>query len=345
MRSALAVLALTLACLGASARPAAAGAPEDLAAASASGRTVFVAVGDGAPGVATARSTAERARSLAPESVALGLDLRDPGHAAAAGRLGLARVEAPLVLLVARGGLVVAQERAADGAAERLAALVPAPTALASVATANGAGRPVFLVVADGTPPEAARATARQAQLAVPDAVVVELDRADPRQADAVARFRVAAAPVPMLLVVATNGVPTGAARPGPGAAERLASLVPSKAKAEYLRQLSEQRVAVVMFTRADMPERSPLFEAASAALRSPSAKIGLVPVDLADPGEQRFLDEWKVDRAMARPLTVLVNPKGMGLGRLEGAPTAEQILQTAAKKPCCADPTCDHNR
>jgi hypothetical protein len=345
MKPSLALLSIAAALALGAARPALADAPEDLAAATSAGRTVFVAVGEGAPALAAARATADRAQALAPGSVALGVDLREPGHAGAAQRLGLAKAESPHVLLVARGGLVVAQERATDGAAERLAALVPAAGVVASVGTANGAGRPVFLVVADGTPPEAARATARQAQLAVPSAVVVELDRTDPRQADAVARFRVAGAPVPMVLVVATNGVPTGAARPGPDAAARLASLVPSKAKAEYLRVLAEQRIAVVLFTRADMPERSPLFEAASAALHSPSAKIGLVNVDLDDPEEQRFLAEWKLDRTMARPLTVLVNPKGMGLGRLEGAPTVEQILQTAAKKPCCSDPTCDHNR
>lgn len=344
MKFRLPVLAFALACLPAVSAPAEAGVLDDIAAATSAGRLVFVAVSDGAgPGMTAAHSTAQRAQALAPQSVVVGLNRREPSHATAVERLALGQVEVPVVLLLSRNGLVVAQERPTDGAAERLAGLAPGTTVLTSVAAANAAGRPVFVVVSDGAGAnaDAARATVRQAQLAVPSAVAVELDRTDARQADAVARYRLAAAPAPMVLVVASNGVPTGAAKPGDGAAARLASLVPSKAKADYLRQLSEQRVAIVLFTRANMQERSGLFESASAALQLMPGKIALVPVDMDDPAEQRFIDDLKVDRAVARPQTVVVNPKGQILGRLQGASPAADIMKAAGKKSCCSDPNC----
>jgi hypothetical protein len=344
MKFRLSALTLSLALLPLASVPADAGVMDDIAAATSAGRLVFVAVSDGVgPGMTAAQTTAQRAQTLAPQSVVVGLNRKEPSHAPAVQRLGLAQVEVPLVLLMARNGLVVAQERPAEGAAERLVGLVPGATVLTSVATANAAGRPVFLVVSDGSGAnaDAARAAVRQAHLAVPSAVAVELDRTDPRQADAVAKFRLAAAPVPIVIVVASNGVPTGAARPGDGAAARLASLVPSKAKADYLKQLSEQRIAVVLFTRANMAERSPLFEAASAALQQLPGKIALVTVDLDDAGEAQFSADLKVDRAAPRPVTVVVNPKGQILGRFDGAATTAQIAKAAGKKSCCDDPNC----
>lgn len=337
-------LALGLALLPLAPAPADAGVMDDIAAATSAGRLVFVAVADGTgPGMTAAHATAQRAQTLAPQSVVVGLNRKEPTHAAAVERLGLAQVDVPVVLLLASNGLVVAQERPSEGAAERLVGLVPGATVLQSVATANAAGRPVFLVVSDGSGAnaDAARASVRQAQLSVPSAVAVELDRTDPRQADAVAKFRLAAAPVPIVIVVASNGVPTGAAKPGDGSAARLASLVPSKAKADYLKQLSDQRIAVVLFTRANMTERSSLFEAASAALQQLPSKIALVTVDLDDVGEERFCSDLKVDRASARPVTVVVSPKGQVLGRFDGAATTAQITKAAGKKSCCDDPNC----
>jgi hypothetical protein len=323
-----------------------AGALEDIAAANAGGRSVFVALVDGPDAASEAvRAAAREAHGLVKDSALVEVNRRDPAHAPALARLGLAESPAPLVVLVGKKGGVVAQERAATGAAQRLAALVPAPTAIQSTAAANAAGRPVFLVVTEGPGPglEAARASALKAQSAVPTAVVVELDRRDPAEADGVTKYRLAAAPLPLVLVVASNGVPAGAAKPGDAAPARLAGLVPTRAKADYLQVLGQQRVAIVLFTRASMAERSPLFENAGTAVQQLAGKATLVLVDLDDAAETRFVGEFKVDPATAQPLVYFVNPKGQVLGTLTGASTVEQIVKTATKKAhTCSDPNCD---
>src|SRR5688572_1968237 len=91
--------AATLICLPT--ESASAGAWEDIHSASAAGRTVFVAVADGpGPGMDAARATAQRAQALAPQSALVELDRRDAAHAAAVERLGLARADVPMVLLI-----------------------------------------------------------------------------------------------------------------------------------------------------------------------------------------------------------------------------------------------------
>jgi hypothetical protein len=215
---------------------------------------------------------------------------------------------------------------------------------LDEVAAANAVGKPVFLLVSDGPGEglETARRVAREAQGQVPTAVLVELDRRDPNQAQAVAKFRVAAAPVPLVIVIASNGVATGAARPhNPAAAQRLVSLIPSPKKADYLKILSEQRIALVAASKPDMAERGPLYEALGAAVKALEGRAQFVLVDLGDAAEEKFLADLKIAKDSARPVLVVVNPKGLVLGTLLGAPTAEQIVTTSRKTHVCNDPNC----
>ena len=215
---------------------------------------------------------------------------------------------------------------------------------VSDIATANGGGKTVFLVVSDGPGPdlELARKTAQEAAALAPGASVLELDRRDPAQAQAVTSYRLAAAPVPLVLVVAKNGVAVGAQRPGEGAAARLVALIPTPRKADYLKHLSEQRVALVAFTRTGMGERDGLVTAANESIRLLEGKAGLVLVDLDDVAEKRFVADMKVDVATTRPVVLVVNPKGQVLGRLEGLQTAAKLVETAKKAaPCCSDPGC----
>lgn len=224
------------------------------------------------------------------------------------------------------------------------AARATSAAALDEIATANASGHAVFLVVTDAAAQslEEARQTARQAQALVPASAVVELNRSEPAQAEAVKRYRLTAAPLPLVLVVASNGVAAGAARPGEGAAQRLASLVPSPRKAEMLKAFDQQQTALVVFSRTSMPERSALMEALSGALKALEGKGAAVLVDLDDAAERAFLAERKVEATATRPVVLVLNAKGQALGRLEGAPTVEKLVATArSKAPCCPGGNC----
>lgn len=237
-----------------------------------------------------------------------------------------------------------------------MASHVPARAgALADVTKHNTQGRTVFLVLTDAAASdlETARAVAQGAAKRTPESAVVELNRSDPAQRDAVARFRVAAAPVPLVLCVASNGFGVGAVRPGTkGAVDRLVGMVPSPAKAEYLRVLSEKRVAAVVFSRSSMREQSPLFEEITKTVKDPKSKMTSVLVDLDDEKERDWIAQWKLDpKKVVRPLVIFVNPKGQILGRLEGAPTAAQMVAMSNKvvrgcqDPNCKDPNCRHGK
>lgn len=215
--------------------------------------------------------------------------------------------------------------------------------ALEDITAANKAGKTVFLVVTDaaGRNLQAARDAAKAAQQRTPNSTVIELNRSDPSQAAAVKGYRVAGAPVPIVLVIASNGVAAGGSLVKKGAVERLVSLVPTPGKAEYLKVLSQKKTAIVVFSHAKMPLQSPLFEQISTVVQQTKGKVVPVLVDVTSKSEQPFLKEWKINARSTTPTVVMMNPKGQTLGRMTGAPTAQQMMETSKKRPCCGDPAC----
>lgn len=209
-------------------------------------------------------------------------------------------------------------------------------------------GKTVFVLLTDSSAKdiETARRVAKTAQQRVPNSELVELNRGDAANRAAVAHYRVAGAQVPLVLVVASNGLAVGAARPGAtGAVERLVSLVPTPAKAEYLRILNDKQVAMVVFSRRTMKEQGPLFEQITALSRMKDLKRpGTVLVDLDDKAEKSWIAQWKIDPAkLKQPVIIFVNPKGQVLEQLTGVPTAAKMLETASQKASCkcGSPNC----
>ena len=110
--------------------------------------------------------------------------------------------------------------------------------ALVSVASASAqkdldsaasSGKVAFVVVIDQGTTGADQATdmAKQAAKQVKKSTVVMLDRSDPANADLVAKYRLAGAPVPLILVAARNGVLAGGAPAAQTTADQLVGLVP----------------------------------------------------------------------------------------------------------------------
>jgi hypothetical protein len=216
--------------------------------------------------------------------------------------------------------------------------------AMDDIATANQKGQVVFLVVtqAGARNLEAARSAANEAQKQVKGSAVVELDRADASQAAAVKRYKLQAAPVPVVLVIAPNGVAAGASLPGKGATKRLVDLVPTPKKADHIQAIEQRQTSIIVFSRPTMQEQSKLFENLSAVTREMKDKVRLVLVDLDDVAEKNFITEWDVPMKSVRPTIAVVNAKGQPLGRMVGLQSADEIIKTCKQRaPCCSDPNC----
>jgi hypothetical protein len=200
--------------------------------------------------------------------------------------------------------------------------------------TAASEGRPVFLVVTEaaarGT--DLARRVSADAAKIVPGATVVELDRGDPANAAVVKRYRLASAPVPLILVVASNGVAAGGAKPGGITAAKLARLVPSAGKAGYLQALDQGKAALLVFGGETTPGRAAAVGACAEATKTLEGKALTVVIDPADPREAEFVAEMSVDPKALVAVTVVVNAKGQRAAGFDAVPPAAALVEAATK-------------
>ena len=207
--------------------------------------------------------------------------------------------------------------------------------------------QPVFLVVTQG----GARGTDRAVQIAnqarelVPAARVVTLDRGLEANADLVKKYRVLGAPVPLILVLANNGIVAGGALLKDATPKVIANLVPTPKKTDMLGALEAKRAVFVVFSHATMERRGEVLERCSQAftrLEPTPTKAQVISVDMGDKAEMKFMAEMGVDPLATEPLVVVLNAKGQKTAAFRQGMTVDQLVQAATKKAeCCPGGGC----
>ena len=207
--------------------------------------------------------------------------------------------------------------------------------------TATAEGRPVFVVVTEASArgTDLARRVSADAAKIVPDATVVELDRGDPANAEVVKRYRLTSAPVPLILVVASNGVAAGGAKPGTITAAKLARMVPSPGKAGLLKALDEGKAGFLVFGGDKTPGRAAAVGACAEATKTLAGKALTVVIDPADPREVDFVTEMQLDPKAHVAVTDVVNPKGERVTAFDAVPPAATLAEAATKPASACGP------
>jgi hypothetical protein len=220
----------------------------------------------------------------------------------------------------------------------RSASAAPAPSVAQRLAAARAAGRTVFLFVSEpGTArADELRAQAQEAQGRAPGVELVEMDRKDPANRAVVHKYGLVSTPLPMVLILASNGAPAGGAVPGSGVVERLLSLLPSPRKADTLLALFEGKAAFVVVGRPKMPGRAAALKAAHEAVQALEGKGAVVEVDLGDKVEQGFLDVLGADRKAKDTAVHVYALSGRKTAVFHGPPAVPELLKAARKKASC---------
>lgn len=196
-------------------------------------------------------------------------------------------------------------------------------------------GKIAFILVtgqgASGT--DQARDMVKQAMKQVKNSALVELDRSNLANADLVAKFRLAGAPVPLILVAARNGVLAGGLIAAQATVENLVAMVPSPKTGDILQVLQGGKAVLISVSRKGMATKSGTAAACAAACGQMKDQCSVVQIDMDDPAEAGFLSRLKVDRAATEPVTFVVNNQGQITGAYTGAPDVASLVQAANKK------------
>lgn len=197
-----------------------------------------------------------------------------------------------------------------------------------------------FMLVTEGKTADvsAAKATIKDVTRQNKKAVMVELDRSKPENADLVAKYKLATIPVPMVLVLNPNGVISGAVQSSKATSEALLKMIPSPKKAEVMKALSDGNAVFITAYRKDMASVETVNNSCAMACQQMSGKSVQVKVDMDDPAEAGFMTEMKINTASTEPVTVVANPQGQIAGTFNGDVQVTQLVTTATKKVggCC---------
>ena len=196
-------------------------------------------------------------------------------------------------------------------------------------------GKSAFLLISEpGTAGvDQAKEMVQSAMKQVNGSVVVEMNRADAGNADLVARFRVAGAPLPLILLVAPNGAVAGGMVAGQASVEKLVKLAPSPKKTEVLQAVQSGKAVFITAARKGMGTQAKAQESCARACGQVGAASVAILVNMDDPAEAQFLADLKVSPLATEPVTVVVNGMGQITGTFVGAAVVGDLVAAANKK------------
>ena len=207
--------------------------------------------------------------------------------------------------------------------------------------TASKNGNAVFLVVSDpdvsGT--DQAVQIANQAKLKMPNSVVIQMNRSDEANDELVAKYRLAGAPLPLVLVIASNGIVSGGFVLSQVTPELLVNAVPSPKKADVLKTLSEGKSVFIVVTGKTMAEKNTIMNTCQKACIEMENNARMIEISLDDPIESQFLTELKVNKTATEPMTYVINSKGQITGTFTDEVNSTTLVATANKvaaSGCC---------
>jgi len=218
-------------------------------------------------------------------------------------------------------------------------------TSWASIQTdieaANKGGKTVFLVV---TEPgiegrEKALSIAQQAHESATASTVIEMDRADITNKALVDTYRLAGAPLPVIVVVASNGMVTGGIKHDQATAKILTSMIPSPKTMEILEALQARKAVIAVASRTSMPNLNKVLDTSRAACNQLKGGAEAVTIDLDDQKESSLLGRLRVASKATEPVIVVINPQGQVTATLDSSVDADNLVQAATKQVaggCC---------
>jgi hypothetical protein len=162
------------------------------------------------------------------------------------------------------------------------------------------------------------------------------MNRADTGNSQFIAKNKLANAPVPLILLIASNGVIAGGLPAEKASPDMLAKMIPSPGKAEIVKALSEGKAVFVIASRNSMGDRFKVFETCKNASKEMNDKAVSVTLDMDDKKESSFLQQLRVNMDSTEPATLVINAQGQVTGNFTGPVEVAKLTQAAVARGGC---------
>lgn len=199
---------------------------------------------------------------------------------------------------------------------------------------ANKKGQIVFLVVTEklNAQNQVARSIANKAQKLVKNSAVVELNRSSSENSELIQKYRLSGAPIPLLVVISSDGFVCGGAPADGLTADEFVKMVPTPRETDLVKALNQGKSVFVVFSKSSDSKNVKQLDACESAEKGLDGKAVTVNVYMNDKKEKPFIDKFSVDPKADFPMTFVLNAKGQVTGSFNGI-TESKDLVAAAKK------------
>lgn len=201
---------------------------------------------------------------------------------------------------------------------------------------AKKAGKAAFIVVtgANSINTDKAKNIAKSANEIYKNAVIVELNRDDAANASLVAEWRLSGAPLPLILVLSSKGLPTGGYPLEQATAENIAALVPTPKLEQVYSAIASGKHAIIVFTKKPFADKKEVIAIGKDAVSKLNGEAVYVEVDMDDIKETGFMNQLRINnQTTTASITVVINKQGQVAGTSTAVPDAAKLI-AAAKAP-----------
>jgi len=168
---------------------------------------------------------------------------------------------------------------------------------------------------------------------------VIKLNASDAANSALVTKYRLAGAPLPLILVLDKNGTIAGGLVLKDATAEKLVEMIPSPKTSELIKALSEGKSAYIVVYKESMTTKKSIMDNCAMACGKMDNTCVTVMVALDDKKETKLLQNLKCDVNAKEPVTYVVNKSGQVAGTYSGLTDVNTLVSTAKKAPaggCC---------
>lgn len=212
----------------------------------------------------------------------------------------------------------------------------PASAVKSELDKAHVAGKAAFVVVTGNGIAETNKAVsiAEGAKAIYKNAVVVQMNRDDAANAELVNEWRLTGAPLPLILVFSPKGQLTGGRILNQSTAENIAELIPSPKLEEVFTAISNNKNAIVVFSKKSFSDRNEVVKNSKQAVDLLKNEAVFVEVDMDDEKENGFMNQVRIDKTATKAsVTLVINKQGQVSGTSLTVPDASKLV-AAAKTP-----------
>lgn len=203
--------------------------------------------------------------------------------------------------------------------------------------------KPVFLVVynANGAEADKAWSVANEAKTALKSSsVVVKMNTSDAANNALVVKYRLAGAPMPLILVLDKNGTVTGGLPLKDATSAKFVEMIPTPKTSELLKAISDGKSVYVVVYKESMTSHDKAMDNCAMACGKMDNKSVTIKVDMDDKKEAKLLQTLRCDLNVKEPVTYVINTSGQVIGTHSGITDVNTLVASAKKAPaksgCC---------